>query len=508
MTRILDTNTMRRVQRHLLRAFDLDEAGARAACESLVRRVLDDLTVGYAERMGRHIDAVIELRTRLADIVDAATRGETPADNVDALLTELQEHLDALLPLRLYLEDNPPAIDADGIRAAVADVPRTHVEPEPVELDPSSTVRVSPRARDARTGSRLSALRTRITSWRDRIALDLPQFAGVRDAVLADLTALRDRFDRGEYISEGEIEELEGLVDSINQGIRDTTRPVRRRWLDAMEARLNERLAELRTRLTELEELEEAAEGVDEIRERREEIDDLRARVAEVEDLRRGLARLRAQPGPGYHPGPDYARLRRHERLLDRREGEVYVDLSDPVVRARLQAWFTEYAAPLLSAGPVGEYLHRRLMDSLATRSELILRQSPRSDPRLRTMTTDQLQRVVLEHLHELPPEYVVAFLDAALGQPDGWPRTSDGRVWEVDHVDELWTGGADEAPNLLALPPGLHRQHDEAGAPPAVDLSKTGLMAAFRRAFRDALRVEGEDVDIRAVDFPEDDEP
>jgi hypothetical protein len=147
-------------------------------------------------------------------------------------------------------------------------------------------------------------------------------------------------------------------------------------------------------------------------------------------------------------------------------------------------------------------------MDSLATRSELILRQSPRSDPRLRTMTTDQLQRVVLEHLHELPPEYVVAFLDAALGQPDGWPRTSDGRVWEVDHVDELWTGGADEAPNLLALPPGLHRQHDEAGAPPAVDLSKTGLMAAFRRAFRDALRVEGEDVDIRAVDFPEDDEP
>ncbi|MFD0746367.1 hypothetical protein ACFQ1L_34410 [Phytohabitans flavus] len=165
-----------------------------------------------------------------------------------------------------------------------------------------------------------------------------------------------------------------------------------------------------------------------------------------------------------------------------------------------MQAWFVEHAAPLQAAGPIGELLYSRILDSLNTRPHLLLAQSPRSAGE-RVMQTPRLRQEFLDHLHELPADYQVAFHDSARGQPDGWPRTSDGRPWEVDHVDELWTGGADAGPNLLALPPGLHRQDNPRRGPRGLDLSKTGILEDFRNAFRDALEVEGESVDIREAD-------
>jgi hypothetical protein len=42
-----------------------------------------------------------------------------------------------------------------------------------------------------------------------------------------------------------------------------------------------------------------------------------------------------------------------------------------------------------------------------------------------------------------------------------------------VDHVEELWLGGADGGANLLALPPQLHQ-------------IKTDVLGNFRRELRD----------------------
>ncbi|MGV9818736.1 hypothetical protein [Nocardia xishanensis] len=305
---------------------------------------------------------------------------------------------------------------------------------------------------------------------------------------------------------------MAGLVDSIHQGIRDVTRPVDADALDAMDRRLAKQLATAGRR---------AASA-----------DPASRQTAEIAQIREGLRLIRDRTDPNspaydpqYRPGPDYARLRRQERRLGRRAREVYVDLSDPAIRAQVQAWFIEHAAPLLAAGPIGELLYHRLMDSISTRSELLLTQSPRTagEP---IRQTAQLRREFLRRLHEFPADYQAAFLDAARGQKDRWPRTSAGLVWEVDHVHELWASGADEDPNLMALPPGLHRQKDphpphrqEDPHPPhlqedpraphltgqratqGVDLSKTGILADFRREFLDALQRDEESVDVREAD-------
>ena len=83
------------------------------------------------------------------------------------------------------------------------------------------------------------------------------------------------------------------------------------------------------------------------------------------------------------------------------------------------------------------------------------------------------------------PPEYVAEFRRAQEGSPDGWPRTPDGRAWEVDHVLELWTQGGDDVSNYMALDPRLHDVKSEA-------------LTRFREQFRESLRVEDEQVDIR----------
>ena len=122
------------------------------------------------------------------------------------------------------------------------------------------------------------------------------------------------------------------------------------------------------------------------------------------------------------------------------------------------------------------------------TADAFVLQQSPRGSevgaedtPEMRNQVRDAVRNGRYQHL----PEYVAAFEAAARNQPDDWPRDPDGRVWQVDHVAELWAGGADDVTNYLALPERLHSQ-------------KTGILAGFRARYRDRKKVQGEQVDHR----------
>jgi hypothetical protein len=84
------------------------------------------------------------------------------------------------------------------------------------------------------------------------------------------------------------------------------------------------------------------------------------------------------------------------------------------------------------------------------------------------------------------PPEYVEAFEANRDGR--GWPRTRDGRPWEVDHVFELWQGGEDNVSNYLPLDPRLHS-------------IKTAIMGRFRARYREAHRRAGEQTDVRETE-------
>ena len=82
------------------------------------------------------------------------------------------------------------------------------------------------------------------------------------------------------------------------------------------------------------------------------------------------------------------------------------------------------------------------------------------------------------------PPDYVTEFLDAPRG-PDGWPRSADGRAWQVDHVLELWAGGEDGPDNYLPLHPDLHS-------------IKSEIWRRFRLRYREQLMEIDQQVDTR----------
>jgi hypothetical protein len=100
------------------------------------------------------------------------------------------------------------------------------------------------------------------------------------------------------------------------------------------------------------------------------------------------------------------------------------------------------------------------------------------------------MQRRVLEALAagKYPPEYAAEFYRAM--SDDGWPRAPDGRAWEVDHVIELWAGGADDISNYMALDPRLHKL-------------KSQILTDFRNQYRRGLKRLDADIESRDTDLP-----
>jgi hypothetical protein len=124
------------------------------------------------------------------------------------------------------------------------------------------------------------------------------------------------------------------------------------------------------------------------------------------------------------------------------------------------------------------------MLEQLAQIDEVVLRQSPRTAGEA-VAGTSQMRRRVAEWMNanRYPPEYVRLFFDNM--SRDGWPRTHDGRAWQVDHVLELWAGGEDGPANYLPLHPDLHA-------------IKSEIWTRFRGRFRDQITEADEQVDIR----------
>ncbi|GAB3897082.1 hypothetical protein GCM10029964_079400 [Kibdelosporangium lantanae] len=181
----------------------------------------------------------------------------------------------------------------------------------------------------------------------------------------------------------------------------------------------------------------------------------------------------------------EYDSLRRRAGRAMREDYAVDVPLTDPVTRAEVMAYFEEATRKLLGY-PGGETLRARYLELLAAADGVTLTQSPRQAGTPVASTT-RMRQAVIEAIHagHYPPEYVAAFEAAAAGQADGWPRTPHGEAWEVDHVLELWAGGADDASNYLAIDPRLH------------DI-KSEILTEFRNRFRSRLQEPGEQTDIR----------
>jgi len=196
----------------------------------------------------------------------------------------------------------------------------------------------------------------------------------------------------------------------------------------------------------------------------------------------------RMEENAQYDPRMEFAALRRQELVADAQEYEVVVDLADPVLRSEVRAWFEERLASL-AEDPVGAFLVNELLRHLETVDAMTLKQSPRKNTPQDVARTAQMREAVKAGVAagRYPPGYVALFEAAARGHEDGWPRSPDGRSWEVDHVAELWLGGGDDVSNYLALPENLHD-------------AKSAILAKFMTDFR-GRRVLGEQTDVRATD-------
>jgi hypothetical protein len=304
----------------------------------------------------------------------------------------------------------------------------------------------------------IARLRARLYAWRAAAGEDPVQAAYV-DLHLAALRDLAAAARRGEPV--------EGALRGIREDLprqRRVTRPVDAGQASALAARA--RRAARRSR---------DPDAVAEL-----------TRVAGEAD--RLAARMRADASIDGRTALDA--LSRQARRATRQDYEVYVDLGQPGERAQLMAWFEDHLMPL-SATPVGELVVRDIMRHLETADSLTLAQSPRSAG-AEVAGTQAMRRQVLDAIAagRYSPEYRALFEAAARGQPDGWPRTPDGRAWEVDHVGELWLGGPDDASNYLALPPAVHEL-------------KSSILGEFRGEFR-SRAVPGESRDVRETDEPE----
>jgi hypothetical protein len=192
-----------------------------------------------------------------------------------------------------------------------------------------------------------------------------------------------------------------------------------------------------------------------------------------------------------YERSPEYAERQekkasegeqpKRRRDPDADPPEVRIQMHDPARRKEVMEWLEAETAPLAEL-PGGELLRSEMLKAHDV-DELVLGRSMRSSdrPEDTLMGREESRPLVFERVlnGDIPDgAYRVEFLDACVGHgvpgkdenPD-WPYTSAGVPWEVDHVLELWQGGADDPSNFLALHPALHAL-------------KTEIMDRFRGEF------------------------
>ena len=187
-----------------------------------------------------------------------------------------------------------------------------------------------------------------------------------------------------------------------------------------------------------------------------------------------------------------YDLLAREIKTMNRQDYEIVVPLLDESVRTQVIDWIESRSAKV-QEDPVGQVLMERILEHLKTADALTLKQSPRQSEEGSVKNTDEMRSDVMEamrsavKLRYFPEEYCTAFEEASRKyeeDQDEWPRDPTGKVWEVDHIAELWLGGADDITNYLAIPKAVH------------DL-KTDLFKRFRDDWR-AGRVVDDQTDSR----------
>ena len=215
---------------------------------------------------------------------------------------------------------------------------------------------------------------------------------------------------------------------------------------------------------------------------------------AALDDLATRFDRLaaKAKKNPKFDPRLEYAGLVSEWAGLRVREGEVVFDLRDAVLRKDTVDWFKANSGQL-ATDQIGQLVLKRLISHLETADFLMLGQSPRSANQGKDLETN-LQGAVKAAVKagSFPDWYLAEFEKAVAvgekhGRTDGWPTDDLGVAWQVDHVVELWMGGADDVTNFLAIPVRTHTD-------------KNAMMGTFRRDFR-GRAVEGESVDARDLE-------
>lgn len=347
-------------------------------------------------------------------------------------------------------EPGEPAIAAEPESA-------TQLGPEEM-ITGSRRQRRPPELRDqAQQRNRLAASVRRLRDSRP----DDPATRALTTALQEELDVALTRLDNGESI--------EAQLQSVREGL-EGQRPSLR---SVSPERLERFIGRLRNQRRRSRNPDEQAE-----------LDRL---IGESERLQ---ARMQAEPseeGRPYDPRDAFDILRLQAARAGVQDYAIEMPLHDEVLRGRVEEYFRDATAQFRDL-PGGDVLRDRFLELLGETDTLTLTQSPRQAG-ARIADTPEMRREVLRGIEEgrYPPEYVAEFTSAQRDSPDGWPRTPDGRAWEVDHVIELWAGGPDDIRNYLALDPRLH------------DI-KSEVLTQFRLRFRDQLRRHDEALDIREV--------
>ncbi len=344
-----------------------------------------------------------------------------------------------------------------------------------------------PRGRAARTEEqnalvdRINKLRSRVYAWRGREA-------GTTGVEAATRVWLDQLTEQAELARQGGAEhDVESVLSEIEQSLQTNIRSYRPRTVDSvveLEGRLMRHAERARTTADRLVQ-RAAAEKDAALKEKLlETAGKYRRHASEYTELAASAGRVqqRMRTEPGYDARSTVESIIRDSRKVGAESYDVYLPLQDPVTFAKIFEWLARETLPLLER-PGGEFLRREILDQLSTASELVMRQSPRQAG-LDVNTTARMRRIVMDGIAE--GRYSADFVDAWVkaGGRRAWPRTPNGDAWQIDHVFELWHGGGDELHNYLPLDPRLHEM-------------KTEILGRFRAEFRDANKVEGEQVEV-----------
>lgn len=279
------------------------------------------------------------------------------------------------------------------------------------------------------------------------------------------------------------LDSYQGRLDKVGRrDLNDAIADVDRRIIEAGESRdsMEVTLTELRTGGADQAQIDALTTS----------IADRTAKLTELRNLKRDLrlAHQRLVADPKADARMTLAAVKEQLARMDRADETLHIPLTDATDKAMVINDFRRRTAPLLGY-PGGEHLVNKMLELLATSDELVLGQSPRSSGK-GAAATSTMQRRVLEALAagKYPPEYAAEFYRAM--SDDGWPRAPDGRAWEVDHVIELWAGGADDISNYMALDPRLHKL-------------KSQILTDFRNQYRRGLKRLDADIESRDTDLP-----